>query len=288
MSFFFETQLSCCGCRRQISVPCSSRVFQPWQQARTQLAADPPWCRWKTVFESSAVWSCHRQSLLHIIFFNLCQVAGQHRHYYPGMLRSRDHIFGLGLIVVGLGLMGAGLEVSYRGGWLFRLFSQNVWQFTWGTGFLEVQWLLNVECWHTYIRTASTSQSQCCVCRLDSSHYIEHFACVDFTEFLFLPYSFNRTGLSLGLIVFGLGLTRHVWSRSRSRSRSHSLWSWSQSRSHCVVVSLTSLVITCSKENNFFKKSIVCFVWQLLKMSPECATHLIDRKLCSKIVPTAT
>ena len=31
---------------------------------------------------------------------------------------SRDHIFGLGLglIVVGLGLMGAGLEVSYRGG----------------------------------------------------------------------------------------------------------------------------------------------------------------------------
>ena len=94
---------------------------------------------------------------------------------------------------------------------------------------------------HTHIRTASTSQ--CCVCRLDSSHYIEHFACVDLTEFLFLPYSFNRTGLSLGLclIVFGLGLTRHVWSRSRSRSRSHSLWSWSQSRSHCVVVSLTSL-----------------------------------------------
>ena len=45
------------------------------------------------------------------------------------------------------------------------------------------------------------------VCRLDSSHYIEHFACVDFTEFLFLPYLFNRTGLGLGLIVFGLGLT---------------------------------------------------------------------------------
>ena len=86
---------------------------------------------------------------------------------------------------------------------------------------------------------------QCCVCRLDSSHYIEHFACVDFTEFLFLPYSFNRTGLSLGLIVFGLGLTSHVWSRSRSRSRSHSLWSWSQSRSHCVVVSLTSLDWLC-------------------------------------------
>ena len=83
--------------------------------------------------------------------------------------------------------------------------------------------------------TASTSQ--CSVCRLDSSHYIEHFACVDFTEFLFLPYVFNRTGLglSLGLIVFGLGLTRHVWSRSRSRS--HSLWS----RSHCVMVSLTSM-----------------------------------------------
>ena len=41
---------------------------------------------------------------------------------------SRDHIFGLGLglIVVGLDLMGAGLEVSYRGGWLFKLFSQNV------------------------------------------------------------------------------------------------------------------------------------------------------------------
>ena len=77
------------------------------------------------------------------------------------------------------------------------------------------------------------------MCRLDASHYIEHFACVDFTEFLFLPYSFSRTGLGLGLIVFGLGLTRHVWSRSRSRS--HSLWSWSQSRSHCVVVSLTSL-----------------------------------------------
>ena len=72
----------------------------------------------------------------------------------------------------------------------------------------------------------STSQSQCCVCRLDSSHYIEHFACVDFTEFLFLPYSFNWTGLGLGLIVFGLGLTRHVWSRSRSRSQS--LWSGSQ------------------------------------------------------------
>ena len=52
--------------------------------------------------------------------------------------------------------------------------------------------------------TASTSQSQCCVCRLDSSHYIEHFACVDFTQFLFLPYSFNLTGL--GLIVFSLGL----------------------------------------------------------------------------------
>ena len=95
-----------------------------------------------------------------------------------------------------------------------------------------------VECWHSYIRTASTSQSQCCVCRLDSSHYIEHFACVGFTEFLFLPYSFNRTGLGLGLIVFGLGLTRHVWSRSRS----HSLWSRSRSRSHCVVVSLTSLL----------------------------------------------
>ena len=75
---------------------------------------------------------------------------------------------------------------------------------------------------------------------LDSSHYIEYFACVAFTEFLFLPYSFNRTGL--GLIVFGLGLTRHVWSRSRS----HSLWSWSQSRSHCVVVSLTSLVSTAA------------------------------------------
>ena len=62
---------------------------------------------------------------------------------------------------------------------------------------------------------------------LDSSHYIEHFACVDFTDFLFLVYPFDRTGL--GLTVFGLGLTRHVWSRSRSRS-------------HCVMVSLTSLV----------------------------------------------
>jgi len=86
--------------------------------------------------------------------------------------------------------------------------------------------------------TANTSQ--CSVCRLDSSHYIEHFACVDFTEFLFLPYAFNRTGLGLGLIVFGLGLTRHVWFRSRSRS--HSLWSRSQSRSHSVMVSLTSLL----------------------------------------------
>jgi len=83
----------------------------------------------------------------------------------------------------------------------------------------------------------SASTSQCSVYRLDSSHYMEHFACVDFTEFLFLPHPFNRTGL--GLIVFGLGLTRHVWSRSRSRS--HSLWSRSQSRSHCVMVLLTSL-----------------------------------------------
>ena len=74
------------------------------------------------------------------------------------------------------------------------------------------------------------------------AHYIEHFACVDFTEFLFPPYSFNRTGLGLGLIVFGLGLTRHVWSRSRYRS--HSLWAWSWSQSHCVVVSLTSLQVT--------------------------------------------
>jgi len=94
--------------------------------------------------------------------------------------------------------------------------------------------------------TASTNQ--CSVCRLDSSHYIEHFACVDFTEFLSLPYPFNRTGLGLGLIVFGLGLTRHVWSRSPSRSRSHSLWSRSQSRSHCVMVSLTSLTVSLLKK----------------------------------------
>jgi len=53
--------------------------------------------------------------------------------------------------------------------------------------------------------TASTSQ--CSVCRPDSSHYIEHFACVDFTEFLFLPYPFNRTSFGLGLTVFGLGLS---------------------------------------------------------------------------------
>jgi len=70
----------------------------------------------------------------------------------------------------------------------------------------------------------TASRSQCSVCRLDSSHYIEHFACVDFNEFLFLPYPFDRTGLGLGLIVVGLGLTRHVWSRS-----------------HSVMVSLTSL-----------------------------------------------
>ena len=96
---------------------------------------------------------------------------------------------------------------------------------------------------------------QCCVCRLDSSHYIEHFACVDFTEFLFLPYSFNRTGL--GLIVFGLGLTRHVWSRSRS----HSLWSWSQS--HCVVVSLTSLVHLHVARDNDMVWKILLGSWNL-------------------------
>jgi len=48
---------------------------------------------------------------------------------------------------------------------------------------------------------------------------MEHFAGVDFIEFLFLHYPFNKTGL--GLIVFGLGLTKHVRSQSRSRFRSH-------------------------------------------------------------------
>ena len=40
---------------------------------------------------------------------------------------------------------------------------------------------------------------------------------------------YNQIGLGLGIIVFGLGLTRHVWSRPRS---------------HCVEDSLTSLVIS--------------------------------------------
>ena len=153
--------------------------------------------------------------------------------------------------------MGAGLEVSYRDGWLFKLFGQHVRSdhhilsdsLLEELGFLEVQWLLNVECWHTYIRTASTSQSQCCVCRLYSSHYTEHFACVDFIEFLFLPYSFNRTGLGFGLIVFGLGITRHVWSRS-----------WSQSRSHCVVVSLTSLAFACVRN---IQSAYRCFIIEM-------------------------
>ena len=43
---------------------------------------------------------------------------------------------------------------------------------------------------------------------LDSLYYIEHFACVDFTEFLFLHHPFNQTGL---------GFTRYTWSRSRSQ-----------------------------------------------------------------------
>jgi len=99
--------------------------------------------------------------------------------------------------------------------------------------FVSSDFCLHLQCDSITCRTGE-QRRQCSVCRLDSSHYIEHFACVDFTEFLFLLYPFNRTGL--GLIVFGLGLTRHVWSRSRS----HSLWS----RSHCVMVSLTSLVGT--------------------------------------------
>ena len=72
-------------------------------------------------------------------------------HFLSGMLRSRDQhglettfLVSVSVSVsrsAGLGLMGAGLEVSYRGGWL------------------------------------------------DSSHYIEHFACVGFTEF-FIPTLF--------------------------------------------------------------------------------------------------
>ena len=57
---------------------------------------------------------------------------------------------------------------------------------------------VTAECWLTDIMTAST---ECIVCTLDSSYYSEHFACVDFTEFLFLRYPFNRTGLRLGLAV---------------------------------------------------------------------------------------
>jgi len=77
----------------------------------------------------------------------------------------------------------------------------------------------------------TASRSQCSVCRLDSSHYIEHFACVDFTEFLFPPYPFNRTGL--GLIDFGLGLAHKPRLVSISVSVSQSLVSVSVSVSLC-------------------------------------------------------
>ena len=66
---------------------------------------------------------------------------------------------------------------------------------------------MTVDCWHTDIMTATTD---CIVCRLDSSYYIAHCACVDFTAFLFLQYPFNQTGH----IVCDIGVTRHHWSRT--------------------------------------------------------------------------
>jgi len=40
------------------------------------------------------------------------------------------------------------------------------------------------------------------------TYYIEHFACVDFTEFLFLHYPFNQTVLSLALSDLSLTVFR--------------------------------------------------------------------------------
>ena len=47
------------------------------------------------------------------------------------------------------------------------------------------------------IMTATTARI---VSRLDSSYFIEHVACVDFTELLFLHYPFNQTGLGLTVL----------------------------------------------------------------------------------------
>ena len=58
-------------------------------------------------------------------------------------------------------------------------------------------------------------------CRLDSSFIWNILLVLVLQNFYSYIIYFNQTGL--GLIVFGLGLTRHVWSQS------HTLWS----RSHC-------------------------------------------------------
>jgi len=72
----------------------------------------------------------------------------------------------------------------------------------------ELVFLKCNDCW------VLTTTTECIVCSLDSSYYIEHFACVDFTKFLFLMVAQDMFGLSLTL------------------------------RSHCVMVSLTSLSST--------------------------------------------
>jgi len=62
----------------------------------------------------------------------------------------------------------------------------------------ELVFLKCNDCW------VLTTTTECIVCSLDLSYYIEHFACVDFTEFLFIMVAQDMFGLSLtlsGLIV---------------------------------------------------------------------------------------